>query len=190
MTFEEAVKKYVQELLTSRLMTADPSDVDVVALTEAWVMLKHTKEAIEERLKGLREVLLDRAAEFGRTTEKGGQLLKVDGSTVLRERRKAPLPSEKDVRKLLEEYNLDSGAAFSKRTTVVLDASKLTSLIDLGKLPEDKVDALKKVTWALRVKESVELGETLDALVGSGEPELTEDPRDKRGEAVGARKGD
>jgi hypothetical protein len=190
MTFEEAVKKYVQDLLTSRLMTADASDVDIVALTEAWVMLKHTKEALEDRLKELREVLLERAGEYGMDTDKGGQLLKVGGSKVLRERREAAMPSEKDIRKLLKEHDIAASEVLTKKTTMALDASKVRALIDLGKLPEAEVVALRKVTWALRVKESPRLAGELEALVGRGEDELlAREPRDKRDEAVGPRKG-
>ena len=190
MTFKEAVKTYVQTLLTGRIMTADPGEASIAGLVEAWVLLKYTKEALEDRLAALRVELLKRAGDFGRPTDKGGQLLKVKTSTVLRERREPALPPGGAIRKLLAEKGIDEDKAFSKQTTIVLDASKLAKLIDEGHLDEKEVKALKKITWALRVKEGAPLAESLDRLVGPPEPETTGEPREKRETAVGPRKGE
>lgn len=190
MTFQEAVEQYVESLLTGDIMTADASTANVESVVEAWVLLKYTYDRIDARLKALREVLLARAEEFGKDTDKGGSKLLVNGTTVLRERRQAALPDEKGVRALLDEAGLKPDQAFSKVTKVVLDASKLQALVDLGKLPEDKVEDLKKVTWALRVQESAELAEALDALLGEAGQEIVEKaPRAKRSKATGDRKG-
>lgn len=189
MTFEEAVEKYVESLLTGNIMTSDAEEANVVSVVQSWVLLKYTKERIEERMKGLRKVLLDRAEEFGKETEKGGSKLSVEGSLVLRERRQAALPDEKKLRAILDEHGIKPDQAFTKVTKVVLDASKVQGLVDLGKIPEKKVDDAKKVTWALRVKESHELAESLDRMVGEAGEEMVEKaPRAKRAEADGNRK--
>jgi len=191
MTFDEAIHTYVESLLTGDLMTADAETANVESVVQAWVLLKYTQDRIEARLKGLRNVLLDRAEEFGKSTEKGGNKLSVDGTVVLREKRVAALPEEKGLRALLEDRGIKPTEAFSKVTKVVLDASKVQALVDLGKLPEDKVQALKKVTWALRVKESFELAEALDAIVGEAGEEIVEKaPRAKRSKPSGSRKGE
>lgn len=189
MTFEEAVEKYVESLLTGDIMTSDAEGANVVSVVQSWVLLKYTKERIEERMKGLRNVLLGRAEEFGKDTEKGGSKLSVEGSLVLRERRQAALPDEKKLRAILDEHGIKPTEAFTKVTKVVLDASKVQGLVDLGKIPEKKVDDAKKVTWALRVKESHELAESLDRMVGEAGEEIVEKaPRAKRAEADGNRK--
>jgi len=189
MTFEEAVEKYVEPILTGDIMTSDAEEANVASVVQSWVLLKHTKERIEERMKGLRNVLLGRAEEFGKETEKGGSKLSVEGSLVLRERRQAALPDEKKMRAILDEHGVKPDQAFTKVSKVVLDASKVQGLVDLGKIPEKKVDDAKKVTWALRVKESHELAESLDRMVGEAGEEIVEKaPRAKRAEANGNRK--
>jgi len=190
MTFQEAVEQYVESLLTGDIMTAEADTANVESVVEAWVLLKYTYDRIDARLKALREVLLARAEEFGKDTDKGGSKLLVNGTTVLRERRQAALPDEKGLRTLLEKHGIKPDQAFSKVTKVVLDASKVKALVDLGKLPEDDVEDLRKVTWALRVQESAELAEALDSMLGEAGEEIVEKaPRQKRAKASGSRKG-
>lgn len=188
MAFKEAVKNYIGSLMTSTIMSGDLSGYDTETLVKAWVMLRYTQERIEDRLKLLRTLLLARAEKYGKPTDKGGSRLLSDGSTVIRERRQSALPDEKVVRKLLEEYGLGVDKAFSSVTKVVLDASKLKALVDLGKLPEDQIEEARKVVWALRVKEAPELIEALDDVAGVQVQEVVEEPRPKRAESVGPRK--
>ena len=189
MTFQEQVEKYVESLLTGDLMTADANTAHIEQVVQAWVLLKYTGERIEARLKEIRKVLLDRAEQFGQTTEKGGSKLQVDGTLVLREKRTAALPDEKKVRDMLESAGLKPTEAFSKVTKVVLDASKVDALVSLGKLDEAEVEKAKKVTWALRVKESFDLADILEATVGQAGEEIVESaPKQKRSKAAGSRK--
>lgn len=189
MSFREAVEQYVRDLMNGPPMTDPVEDTPIEALVEHWVLLKYLKEASEDRMKALRKELLNRAETYGADTEKGGSKLTVEGTLVLRERRQAALPDEKKLRKLLDDRGIAPDKAFSKVTNVVMDASKVKALVDLGKLPADKVEAMRKVTWALRVKESFDFADTLEAVAGQPGEELTEEPREKRGEATGARKG-
>jgi len=189
MTFQEQVEKYVESLLTGDIMTSDVNTDHIESVVQSWVLLKYTQDRIESRLKEIRKVLLDRAAQFGHSTEKGGNKLQVDGTLVLRERRMAALPDEKKIRAMLEEAGLKPTEAFSKVTKVVLDASKVEGLVSLGKLDEDEVEKAKKVTWALRVKESYDLADILEATVGQAGEEIVESaPKKKRSKASGSRK--
>ena len=189
MTFQEQVEKYIQSLLTGDLVAADMETANIGDVVEAWVLLKYTADRIEGRLKDLRTVLLDRAEEFGKTTEKGGNKLSVDGTLVLREKRVAALPEEKGLKTLLAKHGIKNDQAFSKVSKVVLDASKVQALADLGKVPEEDIQALRKVTWALRVKESYDLADILESIVGEAGEELTEKaPKSKRPKASGNRK--
>lgn len=191
MTFQEQVEKYVQSLLTGDVMTFDVNTAHIGSVVRAWVLLKYTEDRLAARLKEIREVLLDRAEQFGQTTEKGGNKLQVDGTVILREKRLAALPDEKKIRALLEQAGLDPTEGFTPVTKVVLDASKVNALVALGKLDEDDVEAAKKATWALRVKESFDLADILEAMVGAAGSEIVETapaPKKKRSTAVGARK--
>lgn len=189
MSFREAVEKYVRDLMVGPPMTDPVEDTPIEDLVEHWVLLKYLKEASEDRMKALRNELLNRAETYGADTEKGGSKLTVEGTLVLRERRQAALPDEKKLRKLLDERGISPDKAFSKVTNVVMDASKVKALVDLGKLPGDKVEAMRKVTWALRVKESFDLADTLEAIAGQPGKEMVEEPREKREQATGERKG-
>ena len=189
MTFREAVEQYARDLMQGPPMTDPVEDTPIEDLVEHWVLLKFLKEAAEDRMKGLRNELLSRAETYGADTKKGGSKLTIEGSLVLRERRQAALPDEKKLRKLLDDRGIAPDKAFSKVTKVVMDASKVQALVDLGKLPADKVEAMRKVTWALRVKESFDLSDILEAVAGQPGEEMVEAPRDKRETAEGTRKG-
>lgn len=191
MAFREAIKEYVGPLLRSKVMTTAIDQWDTETLVKAWAMLRYTQEVIDARLQQIRLRLMERAAQYGKATDKGGNRLIVEGTEVTRERRVASLPDEKTVRRLLEENGLKVDQAFSKVTKVVLDASKLQTLVDLGKLPEAEIDAARKVVWALRVKEASDLIDAMDELAGNRKEETVEDKpaRKKRSTAVGPRKG-
>ena len=189
MTFQDKVEQYIEALMTGEIMTCDANTAHIEGVVQDWVILKYAMDRIDARLKVIRKVLLDRAAQFGQSTEKGGNKLQVDGTLVLRERRTAALPDEKKVRAMLEEAGLKPTEAFSKVTKVVLDASKVEGLVSLGKLDEDEVEKAKKVTWALRVKESFDLADILEATVGQAGEEIVEStPKKKRSTAAGSRK--
>lgn len=190
MQFQEAIQNYVESLLTGDIMTGDETTMNIDDLVESWVLLKYTYDRIEARMKALRKVLLERAEEFGKSTEKGGSKLSVNGTLVLREKRVAALPEEKGLKALLAKHGIKNDQAFSKVTKVVMDASKVKALADLGKIPEADIEALRQVTWALRVKESYDLADALDSMVGAAGEELVEKaPQAKRSKAAGSRKG-
>jgi len=190
MTFDEAVEKYAEALLIGDLMTGEPETSNIESVVQAWVILKHISDCVEERLKALREVMLVRVEKFGRETERGGSHLFVDGTKVMRECRRSSLPEEKALRAILTEHGIALDQAFSKVTKVVLDASKVEALVSLGKIPEEKVEAAKKVSWALKVRLAPELEESLDRIVGAPAKEVEEKaPRAKRAKSIGSRKG-
>lgn len=189
MKYQTFLKKCVAPLLNSGTMTADPAEQSIETLIEMWAALYYSKDRIEKRLKALRTELLERAEVDGEPTDRGGNKLSVDGSLVLRERRVASLPDEKVIRTLLEQHDLKPADGFSKVTKVVLDASKIENLVALGKLPEKKVEAAKKTTYALRVKESYDLADMLEALIDTPLQETIKKPAKKRFAATGKRKG-
>jgi hypothetical protein len=182
------IAQYAHSLLTGDHMTTNPAEMPIEEVVQAWVLYKHVSDSIEKRMKAFREVLLAKAEQYGKPTDKGGQVLSVQATKVLREKRVSAAPPEKGVRELLEKHELPIDEAFSTVKKVVLDPSKLQVLMDLGKLPSDEVEALKKVTWALRVKPSDTLLDTLDDYFSDEQEELIEDPRPKKAKSGGKRK--
>ena len=177
-------------LLTGDIILKDCSSPTIEELIEYWVLLKYTKERIESRLAQLRQELLNRVEAIGTPTDKGGSKFHTRKGIVLREKRVNNLPDEKSIRKILSKHNIPIDQAFSTVSKVVLDASKIQNLINLGKVPESEIEASKKVVWALRVKEAASLAALIDQLVGEPIPENPNPPKQKRTEASGQRKGE
>lgn len=186
-TFTDTLKSVGEGLLDNDIMTTTPTKMRIGSVVEAWVILDNIAKVIGDRKKVLRLHLLGRAEKFGRPTERGGQMVKVDTSKVLREKRISKTLKADDVRELLETRNIPFDDGFSKVTTVVVDPSKLETLVNLGKLPQAEVEALHQVTWALRVKAGPDLEEVLDETFGCDEVEL-KSSRPKKRASHGSRK--
>jgi len=131
-------------------------------ITGAWLLVDMMSDVTKDRKEALRAALLEEAEKRGVTTEKGHYVLEVDGSEVIREKREGKTPDEKGVKALLEKYHLARTECFDEVVHVELNLSKLESLVETGKLPKSEVDALKKTTWALKVKPDDETEKDLD----------------------------
>ena len=186
---EEWMDAELHPLVTGHAMTGDLRDMGEEEILQAWTLLRCAGDFIAKRLDEIRAVLLKEAAEFGQDTDKGGQRLYVGRHLVLREKRVAKLPEADKFKALMETAGLKLDQAYTKKTTTVLDPSKIENLINLGKLNTKAVDKIKKVTWALRVKPDPDLETVLDEAFGPGEDELPDvQPRAKRSTAEGGRK--
>lgn len=187
----QIMEKYLKPLMESSLIVGDFKTAPTEPLIHVWAILKFANERIDATLKEIRAELLDRAETRGRMTDKGGYRIGVEGNEIIKERRESPLPNEKDMKELLGEHNIDINKAFSTVKKMKLDASKIQMLVDLGHLRAAEVNALKKITWALRVKESEELSEAIESALGDlqeEEEELLIVERKKRTRATGKRK--
>jgi hypothetical protein len=131
----------------------------------AWLLVDLMEEITKDRKGELREALLEECAKRGITDEKGSFLMEVQGAKIKREKRQGKLPEEEGLKALLEKYRVDLDDCFDKVEYRVLNASKLESLIDTGKLPASEVDALKKITWALKVDPTDEVKKDLDTIM-------------------------
>lgn len=150
------------------LMYNDVTEMTPESLVSAFLVLDgllKEKSALNERKKEIRERLLEITKDGGKVKdkEKGHQILTVAGSLVTRERRIASMPDEKSLKDLV---TATKGVEMKDVTTVVknvnMDASKIKALVTLGKLDEKKVEKLKKITWALKVKASEVAGQLLE----------------------------
>jgi len=156
-----------KQLALSAMMQENLASMDVETLTKMRIVLKRVQDDLNARLDAVRTVLLRKAEEFGATTERGGSLLILDSGKVFRERRESNSPNESLLEDLLESKGVDKKDAFTKKISFVPDPSKIQNLVDLGILTDDEVAATKKVSWALRVKESESLASVLDACLNS-----------------------
>lgn len=130
----------------------------------AWAMIDLMEKVVEERKKNLRLSLLARAEKSGAKKETGSFEAQMGGVLVLNERRQGKLPDEDVVKACIKEANLEFEDAFSAQMVWTMDPSKVDFLVQGGKLPADKIEASKKVTFALKVKPNKVLKEHLDSV--------------------------
>lgn len=151
------------------MLTTDPQSMSLADVVQAFVVLKDTLEGLaKERHAELRTYLLNYAEKLGETTDKGGQRLSVDGSTVTRERRVAKSIDVDDVLNLAASKGLVPEDVCDEVTTKALvpNPSKLDFLVQKGALTKAEVEALYPVTWALKVVGSEELVSVLCEAAG------------------------
>ena len=145
--------------LSGEVLNKNEESLTDEELAAAYAYLQGLERVIEDRKKTLRDRLLKIAVE-GSSTEKGGFVSWFGGVKVVRERRVASAPDVDTIKGILEREHLAADACFSKKTTMVLDPSKLQHLISIGKLSESEIEQSKQVNLALKVLPSsdIELG--------------------------------
>jgi len=141
----------LRAVLHADAMAREVEDLTIEEVAEAFSAVKFLSEICEIRLGALREVLLCAAEEMGEATEKGGQRLEVNTTSVLREKRTASAPDEKLLSALLTEKQIPTEAAYERVSVLRPSPSRLSLLVERGAISEEEKEALHKVTWALVV---------------------------------------
>ena len=162
----------LDDLNIERVFTAPIDTLNDEQAAGAWAMIDLLEKVIVERKKNLREHLLVRANETGKKNENGSFEVAMGPVTVINERRQAKLPDEEIVKAALKEAGLEYEDAFTAQMVWTMDGSKVDFLVQGGKLPADKIEASKKVTFALKVKPDKALKSQLDGVkkrLSSGE---------------------
>ena len=155
------IEKFQQAMSPSQLFSPPSPDVPKQDGVIAWNALATLADIFTSQRDLWREYLLNLAEKEGATTQQGGQAMDVEGTAIIRERRKSKLPDEAAVKELLAKNSIPMMECFDVVPTLVFNPSKLDFLIQSNKISADQVEAAKKVTWALKVKPS----ELLDSLL-------------------------
>jgi len=142
----------LDDLNIEKIFTAPIGSLTDEQAAGAWATIDLLEKVIEERKKNLREHLLVRANETGKKKENGSYEVEMGPVTVISERRTAKLPDEDVVKACLKEAGLEYEDAFTAQMVWTMDGSKVDFLVQGGKLPAEKIEASKKVTFALKVK--------------------------------------
>lgn len=154
-----------------RLLRLNPQDAPLTESVTAYAVLDHFEKVFEARKKTLRPHLLSQAETHGEPNDKGGSALTVGEEQVYRERRRSAEPNTDKLRALLETRGVGLLECFDEVRSVQLNPSRLQYLIDIGKLKQDEVDALRDETFALRVRPGPKLKHLLSAVEGESEKE-------------------
>lgn len=128
------------------------TQLNIEHVAAAFHAIAKVEKAVKDRREELRLKLLDYAERNGTVTDKGGYEIEIAGLQVLRETRRDSTPSIDGLKELLKEANLPVSSAFDVIKVEQLNPTKLAALVEAGKLDEDKVEGLHKLTAALRVK--------------------------------------
>lgn len=154
----------LEDLNIEKVLTAPIDTLTDEQAASAWAMVDLMEKVIEERKKNLREHLLVRANETGKKKENGSFEVEMGPVTVINERRQAKLPDEEVVKAALKEAGLEYEDAFTAQMVWTMDGSKVDFLVQGGKLPAEKIEASKKVTFALKVKPDKALKSQLEGV--------------------------
>jgi hypothetical protein len=127
----------------------------------AWAAIDLLEKAAKTRKDALKASLLARAEKSGVDTGKGSFEATFDGMKVTKEKRQNKLPEKEVVEACLKEAGLEYEDAFSAEMVWTMDPSKVEFLVKGGKIDAEKVEASRRVTYALKMKPDSELKDLL-----------------------------
>jgi hypothetical protein len=156
----------IDSLATSLLLLQEIEDLTPEQETFVWGVIDCVSEIFKYRKDDLRVGLFEVADEAGELTDKGHKVAVIDGTKVTKERKRARKPDEKAMEALLEELHMPVTEVFDEvvETKLILNQSKVEHLVRTGRLPKEKIEAMHKITYALKVKPSDELVAALDKI--------------------------
>jgi len=136
----------VRPMVMGAAMSLDAWDSSTEEAAAAWIVLNEVKQRAEDKLKVLRERLMEEVGADGDVTAKSGYSLQIGEARFLKERRQEQLPNAELLRKVLEEAKVPADAAFTRQVSYVVDPSKLEALVATGKLKAEAVEECRKVS--------------------------------------------
>ena len=118
----------------------------------AWAAIDLLEKAAKARKEALKASLLQRVEANGVENDKGSFEAEFQGIKVIKEKRQNKLPDKEVVEACLKEAGLEYEDGFRGEMVWTLDPSKVEFLVKGGKIDAEKVEASKRVTYALKVK--------------------------------------
>jgi hypothetical protein len=154
-------------LATSEIMSADLATFPMSKVVAGWLLLANIEKMIKDRKEVMRERLLNEAEAGGQTSSSGSQSLPAEGATIVRERRESKQLPFQATAALLHSKGIPVEDACDEVVSYVVNQSKIQNMVDLGKLKQAEVDALREVTWALRVIPTEEVKQRMEEAAAS-----------------------
>jgi len=151
----------VRGLDLARAFQASTDELTDEETTSAWAAIDLLEKAAKERKEALRLSLLARVEKSGAENAKGSFEASFEGVKVIREKRQDKLPDAAVVEACLKEAGLEYEDGFSAEMKWTLDPSKVEFLVKGGKIDAAKVEASKRVTYALKVKPDQDMKDQL-----------------------------
>lgn len=162
MNIQQIVETVIKPI-TQGVVVTQP--IEKLAPTDAVLAFKFIdfiEKQVAGRKKALRDFLLGYAEAQGEVNPKSGsKAVKVEGTTVIKERRRDNNPNADGLKGLLADAGIKLDAAFDEVKVLQVNPTKLQFLVETGKLKKDAVEALYGITFALKVQESKAIKEAL-----------------------------
>jgi hypothetical protein len=167
--FEQSwVREQVLPLGRGAVVQTEIPQLSLEELVKAYAILDQLLKRLETRKDALRAKLLQEIEVHGTQNDKGGFKLRVEDVVCLKEKREGKVPEREPLLALLQAESIAMDSVFDAVTIYEINPSKIEHLVSIGKLQQDKLDALKKVTWALKVTPGADLLELLDEAMSVG----------------------
>lgn len=148
---EKKIETEVKPLTSGQLYHADiKTQMSVADRGTAFAILKAILDKAEKRKEALRVQLIEDVKSLGvKDPEKNNIKLKTDGVGLRVDMRQGHVPEQEGLALLLEKAGLSMDDVSDKVIVQQFNASKLNHYIAIGKIKEEDVKALCKVTPAL-----------------------------------------
>lgn len=158
----EIVQAEVAPFTKGAAMSTPLDDMSINQMVLAYKLADFVEKAVKARKEALRTEILAWTEQHGELTEKAGYVADVAGFRVTNEARRSTSPDPEGIKAMLEAQALGVDEAFDTVKVLQLSPSKVKFLVESGKLDEDAVEELHKVTRALRVQEPKEMRPVLN----------------------------
>lgn len=127
-------------------------------------VVKWMISVLTEREKELNAKLKEDVKTVGVENDKGHRRFVHEGFVATVEKRAGKAPDEDGVKALLVKNGIDPNSVFDEVKVQQFNPSKLDALVQVGKIKQADVDALKKTTYALFTELSPEAQKMLDEM--------------------------
>ena len=145
----------------SVVLYGDAKDLSSAEALQAWKLLEFVEKQIETRKAVFRERMLRDAEQHGDVTAKGSHEMSTSAGEIVREKRMSR-PDKSRLLALLGSKGIDALEGCDEVKELKVNPSKVDHLVETGRLGEDEVEELRKVTWALRVRPDKTLKRALE----------------------------
>jgi hypothetical protein len=138
-------------LLGSPLFHADIEAEGAVSLTQDYAVLDAVEKLCKARKAVLKPAVESAVSAVGKVSKTGSATYEAGLATATRQRKVSKTPNDARLRELLAAKDIPLEEVYDTIKSFTLNPSKLDSLISLGRLTQQEVDALKGESFALRV---------------------------------------
>lgn len=170
-TLTKLVENEVQPLSSGEVLHAPVDKMTVGERMFSHPIVKWMIAKLTEREKELNARLKEDVKQVGIENDKGHKRFEHEGFVATVEKRLGKAPDEDGVKELLVKAGIDPDSVYDEVKVKQFNPSKLDQLVQVGKIKQADVDALKKTTYALFTELSPAAQKQLDAIAESFDAE-------------------